>query len=123
MIEYGRRIDCALNGCAEPHGDNGEAMPWPPSWRDVGPESVGLPILVNGHQAIVVNRAVGYSKWSDRPLDDPIDLLEEFVDDDPCWLDHHGYCQAHNYFGEGECRMARARRLLGRPDLPKGRDA
>ena len=39
-------------------------------------------------------------------------LLTEFVDDEPCWLDHHGYCQAHSHFDEGECHMARARDAL-----------
>ena len=39
-------------------------------------------------------------------------LLSEFVDDEPCWLDHHGYCQSHYYFDEDECYMARARAAL-----------
>ena len=42
----------------------------------------------------------------DRPNTPPHtlpDLLEEFVDDDPCRLDHHGYCQTHSYFGGQAC--------------------
>ena len=39
-------------------------------------------------------------------------LLREFADDEPCDLDHDGGCQAHNSFGDGECRNAHARRLL-----------
>jgi len=33
---------------------------------------------------------------------------------DPCTYDHHGYCQAHGWFGEpGECYTREARELLG----------
>ena len=39
-------------------------------------------------------------------------LLAEFVDSEPCSLDHHGYCQSHSHFDEGECHMARARAAL-----------
>lgn len=27
----------------------------------------------------------------------PRALLEAIVDDEPCWFDHHGNCQAHGY--------------------------
>lgn len=27
----------------------------------------------------------------------PRDLLESLVDEDDCWFDHHGGCQAHGY--------------------------
>ena len=42
------------------------------------------------------------------------DVLSDLVarDDDPCYFDHHGYCQAHNWLQEGECPHARAKRLL-----------
>jgi hypothetical protein len=42
-----------------------------------------------------------------------VSLLATFVDDEPCSLDHHGHCQAHDWFAEGECNVARARRLIG----------
>jgi hypothetical protein len=42
-----------------------------------------------------------------------VSLLATFVDDEPCSLDHHGHCQAHDWFAEGECNVARARRLVG----------
>ena len=32
-------------------------------------------------------------------LDTVVPLLEEFEDDDPCDLDHHGYCQTHSLSG------------------------
>lgn len=40
-------------------------------------------------------------------------LLADFVDPDPCELDHHGYCQAHGWTDtEPRCPHARAKELL-----------
>jgi hypothetical protein len=44
------------------------------------------------------------------------ELLESLRDDDPCWFDHHGGCQAHGYLslGPGElCPQAELKALLG----------
>lgn len=42
-------------------------------------------------------------------------LLGDLVDPDPCWLDHHGGCQAHGYLllepGE-QCPVAEAKDVL-----------
>jgi hypothetical protein len=38
------------------------------------------------------------------------ELLRRNIDDDPCWLDHHGYCQAH--YLEEDCSVAAARAAL-----------
>jgi hypothetical protein len=38
------------------------------------------------------------------------ETLAEFVDDEPCILDHHGYCQNHNL--TKPCAVEAARRLL-----------
>jgi len=47
------------------------------------------------------------------PVSVPRDLLEAFVDPNECYhLDHRGYCQEHNWFGEGGCPQARLKRLL-----------
>lgn len=47
-------------------------------------------------------------------LDAMRELLAELVSDEPCWLDHHGYCQGHSRFDpDSECPHARAKRLLG----------
>ena len=27
----------------------------------------------------------------------PVDLLKCLIDEDDCWFDHHGGCQAHGY--------------------------
>lgn len=42
-------------------------------------------------------------------------LLEELIDPDPCWFDHHGGCQAHGFLDStpGElCPVEQAKRLL-----------
>lgn len=38
------------------------------------------------------------------------DLLSRNIDDDPCWRDHHGYCQTH--YLEEDCSVAAARAAL-----------
>jgi len=38
------------------------------------------------------------------------EALEGLIDDDPCWYDHHGYCQAH--YVTSPCEMAIARQAL-----------
>lgn len=57
-------------------------------------------------------RAAWESAWAER--NEARGLLYRFVDhdDEPCWLDHHGYCQAHG-LSNGPCRVAEARRILG----------
>ena len=51
------------------------------------------------------------------------EALEAFVTDestDPCWFDHHGYCQAHGP-GPIPCHMQVARDLLAlAPDTEEG---
>jgi hypothetical protein len=45
----------------------------------------------------------------------PVELLRSLVDDDECWFDHHGGCQAHGYLSlePGEkCPQAEAKELL-----------
>lgn len=45
----------------------------------------------------------------------PRELLEELVEKELCWYDHHGGCQAHGYLSlePGEvCPMLQAQRLL-----------
>ena len=39
------------------------------------------------------------------------ELLSRNIDDEPCWRDHHGYCQAH--YLEEDCSVAAARAALG----------
>jgi len=40
-------------------------------------------------------------------------LVRDFLDPDPCWFDHHGYCQAHGWMDtDPACPHARARALL-----------
>lgn len=50
----------------------------------------------------------------------PVELLRSLVnEDDPCWFDHHGGCQAHGYLSlePGEkCPQAEAKELLAEHD-------
>lgn len=40
-------------------------------------------------------------------------LLEDLADPDPCWYDHHGYCQAHGWLQtDPKCPHLRAKELL-----------
>lgn len=42
-----------------------------------------------------------------------LELVEDLHDPEPCWYDHHGYCQAHGWMAtEPPCPHARAQRLL-----------
>lgn len=46
-------------------------------------------------------------------------LIGDLADEDPCWYDHHGGCQAHGYLSleEGErCPHAVAKELLAPAD-------
>ena len=38
--------------------------------------------------------------------------LKPLVDDDECEFDHHGYCQAHNWYQDSVCPRERARAFL-----------
>lgn len=41
------------------------------------------------------------------------ELLTDLADPDPCWFDHHGYCQAHGWMAtDPHCPHARAKELL-----------
>lgn len=44
-----------------------------------------------------------------------LSLLAEYVDDEPCSLDHHGHCQNHGGSGSDSsyCRNVRAHLILG----------
>lgn len=44
-------------------------------------------------------------------------LVADLVDPDPCYFDHHGYCQAHAWFAtDPACPHGRAKQLgIGEP--------
>ena len=39
-------------------------------------------------------------------------VIRELMDPDPCWADHHGYCQAHHLHPIEECPMRVGKRLI-----------
>lgn len=69
-IEYGRRIDCALNGCPKPHTDDGDVCSYADNvWSAMyGRQGVkpGDRVTVNNHAAVIVARTVTYGEWRDR---------------------------------------------------------
>lgn len=49
----------------------------------------------------------------------PINLLRELIDEDDCWFDHHGGCQAHGHLSlkPGEtCPQQDAKDVIARAD-------
>lgn len=46
-----------------------------------------------------------------------VELIRDLADPDPCWFDHHGYCQAHGWTKtEPTCAHGRAQALLAKYD-------
>lgn len=41
-----------------------------------------------------------------------VPLVDELADDEPCTLDHHGYCQMHGLPGPGPCPDGEARKFI-----------
>ena len=46
----------------------------------------------------------------DKQLQTAVELLSELVDDDPCWFDHSGNCQAHGL--SDDCPHQRAKDFI-----------
>lgn len=61
-IQLAHRIDCAKNGCEQPHSDDGQVIRWPDETRRHD-------IHINGHVATAVERRVTYGPW--REVADP----------------------------------------------------
>jgi septal ring factor EnvC (AmiA/AmiB activator) len=55
---------------------------------------------------------------ANEEIDSLKSALNQLIDPSPCHLDHHGSCQEHNWFGEGECPNAIAVRLVADEVLP-----
>jgi len=47
---------------------------------------------------------------------DLLAALKDFIDNETCRHDHHGYCQTHGYLQEGVCHMVRARAAIKRAE-------
>lgn len=55
-------------------------------------------------------------------LDDRNNLIHDLHDPGPCLLDHHGYCQEHNWFEtDPPCPDARAQALVQALGVPGDR--
>jgi hypothetical protein len=53
-------------------------------------------------------------KSEEEEIEHVISILQDMYDEEECWYDHHGYCQAHNWFGETLCPHKRAQEYLER---------
>jgi len=51
-------------------------------------------------------------------LEEALKILSDLWDDDPCEFDHHGNCQAHDWFGVNKCPQARILELMDRNTKP-----
>jgi len=70
-----------------------------------------------------------YRQYGPGPLPRPGDTpevkalreaAEDLIDDTPCRLDHHGYCQAHGWTGDRACPQVRLRLALRPFDERRG---
>jgi hypothetical protein len=90
------------------------------NWQ-VGENGTYVPL----HTLAAITKAVGIhhdtSRWEmhhervaelEAALAETRGLLADLTDPDPCWFDHHGYCQAHGWMAtEPACPHARAKAL------------
>lgn len=115
-----------MNDCPQPLLATQALKPCPfcggqAEWRE-DDGRCGVPFgLVVDHQPtcflrLPLDEGEMIAAWNDRHLStgaEELAALEGLVtdeNDDPCWRDHNGLCQAH--FLEQDCSMAHARNLL-----------
>jgi len=68
VAEYGRMIDCRLQGCDPPHSDDGEPLPWPT--KEFGEPDFSRDATVNGHACRWVTRSIAYGPWVEAAVMD-----------------------------------------------------
>jgi hypothetical protein len=81
--------------------------------------AINLGINNNGSVILTAEDIVPGAEYAVLPaveLDKLKQCLADLIDPDPCWFDHHGYCQAHGWLQDEECPHARARKLLSELD-------
>lgn len=98
--------------------------PWRP-WQAnhtpaevVDPDDVSIGRIWTGPDAafIIASRNIGPALA--REVKELRALVRDFLDQDRCSFDHHGYCQAHGHLGgePGSCPHGRARKMLATID-------
>lgn len=83
--------------------------------RDVTTETMeafGTPRPIPGKEYYAQQLQTYHRVLVVREIDQLRGLLEDLVELNDCRLDHHGYCQAHDWFGDERCPHARAKELL-----------
>lgn len=83
------------------------------AWRDIVAEYPIIDLRFRPDAEAVLD-ALTAAGW--RPDGTALlSLIEDLTDDELCWFDHHGYCQAHGWMAtDPECPDARAQKLLRR---------
>jgi hypothetical protein len=49
-------------------------------------------------------------------LKEAIEIIKDFIDEEPCNYDHHGYCQSHNWLSDSECPHKRAKSFIAKEE-------
>jgi hypothetical protein len=68
-----------------------------------------------GDPRVLISRMAQEIEQTRAHLADAHRLIRDLADEDPCWFDHHGGCQAHSYLSlePGEkCPQQEAKDLL-----------
>lgn len=84
-------------------GENSAMADWENALDDLLPEEVeALP-----------SQVAAYLRDLHAKNAELVQLIDDLRDPDPCWYDHHGYCQAHGWMDtEPRCPDARAADLF-----------
>lgn len=78
-----------------------------------GPETYrGIPLSEVLRSNWDTPQAMWWRAGADAALDVAAPLLDDLADDEPCTLDHHGYCQMHGLPQPGPCPDGTARKLI-----------
>lgn len=84
--------------------------------------SLGILRAIREH-ADEMTPLVAARKFRDQMGYQALELLADLVDEDPCWFDHHGGCQAHGFLSlePGEiCPHEEAKNLLAKMEEASG---
>lgn len=67
-------------------------------------------LTIEGHAHAVLEAVLPLLRQRYKPV---IDILTDLTDPNPCWYDHHGYCQEHGWMTtDPPCAQKRAKEWL-----------
>ena len=73
---------------------------------------VPVPAYLRPHWGLDRPAADWWRQGVDATLAAVVPVLEELADDEPCTLDHHGYCQMHGLPQPGPCPDGEAQKFI-----------